>query len=120
MAWQNAPVLTKLTATQHSGNRGAQLWGVDFKGDLHTIYQKTPGGEWSNWMGVEWAPTNHPKHIYELAACRLGDGRVHLWILDSKHEIWNVYQSEPGGNFDHWWHPRPPTGGTTRLRRSRR
>lgn len=108
MSWQNAPSLKKLTAAQHSGNRGAQLWGVDIKGNLHTIYQKSPGGEWSNWMGPEWAPTNHPKQVYELAACQLGDGRVHLWVLDYKHEVWNVYQEEAGGAWGHWWHPRPP------------
>jgi hypothetical protein len=108
MAWQNAPSLRKLTAAQHSGDRGAQLWGVDIKGNLHTTYQKSPGGVWSNWMGQEWAPTHHPKQVYELAACQLGDGRVHLWVLDYRHEIWNVYQEEPGGVWGHWWHPRPP------------
>ena len=53
--WQNAPTLNKLTASQQGGNRGAQLWGVDFKGTLHTIYQKTPGGGWSQWLGPTWA-----------------------------------------------------------------
>ena len=104
MAWQNAPVLTKLTAAQQGGNRGAQLWGVDLKGKLYTIYQKTPGGEWSNWMGPEWAPTNHPKQVYELAACQLGDGALKLWILDSKHEIWTVEQGVQGGDWNGWWH----------------
>ena len=50
MSWQNAPVLRKLTASQQGGNRGAQLWGVDIQGTLHTIYQRTPGGAWSDWM----------------------------------------------------------------------
>lgn len=104
MSWQNAPLLTKLTASQQGGNRGAQLWGVDFKGKLFTIYQKSPGGEWSNWMGPEWAPTNHPKQVYELAACQLDDGRVQLWVLDMKREIWTILQQGPGGNWDGWWH----------------
>jgi len=104
MSWQNAPVLTKLTAAQNGGNRGAQLWGVDFKGKLYTIYQKTPGGEWSNWMSSEWAPVNHPKYVYELGACQLGDGRIKLWILDMKREIWTVEQQTPGGDWNNWWH----------------
>jgi len=56
MSWQNAPRLNKLTAAQNGGNRGAQLWGIDFKGQLYTIYQKTPGGEWSGWIKNDWAP----------------------------------------------------------------
>jgi hypothetical protein len=104
MSWQNAPALNKLTAAQNGGNRGAQLWGVDIKGQLYTIYQKTPGGEWSNWMKNEWAPVNHPKSVYELGACQLGDGRIKLWILDMKREIWTVEQQTPGGDWNNWWH----------------
>ena len=108
MAWQNAPSLRKLTAAQQSGSRGAQLWGVDYKGTLYTIYQKSPGGEWSNWEKNEWAPHNHPKHVYELAACQLGDGAVHLWVLDMKHELWAVHQDGAGGAWNRWWHRSPP------------
>lgn len=104
MPWQNAPALNKLTASQLGGNRGAQLWGVDFRGKLYTIYQKSPGGEWSNWMTTEWAPTNHPKQVYELGACQLGDGRVKLWVLDQKRDIWTVEQETPGGSWRNWWH----------------
>jgi hypothetical protein len=103
MPWQNAPTLQKLTAAQNGGNLGAQLWGVDIRGRLYTIYQKSPGGEWSNWITNDWAPVNHPKYVYELAAVQLGDGRIKLWILDMKHEIWTVEQSSPG-NWNNWWH----------------
>ncbi len=37
MSWNNAPLLTKLTASQRGGKRGAQLWGVDLKGTLHNL-----------------------------------------------------------------------------------
>jgi len=104
MSWQNAPALNKLTAAQNGGNRGAQLWGVDVRGKLYTIYQKTPGGEWSNWISKDWAPVNHPKSVYELGACQLGDGRIKLWILDMKREIWTVEQQTPGGDWNNWWH----------------
>jgi len=104
MSWQNAPSLNKLTAAQNGGNRGAQLWGVDYKGTLYTIYQKTPGGEWSNWITKDWAPVNHPKYVYELGACQLGDGRIKLWVLDMKREIWTVEQQTPGGDWNNWWH----------------
>lgn len=104
MAWHNAPPLRKLTASQQGGKRGAQLWGVDYKGKLYTIYQKTPGGEWSDWVGQEWNPTGHPKQVYELAACQLGNGSVQLWVLDPKHEIWTATQHEAGGDWNGWWH----------------
>lgn len=104
MSWQNAPSLNKLTASQQGGSRGAQLWGVDHKGKLHTIYQKSPGGAWSNWMGPEWNPQQHPPQVYELAACQLGNGAVQLWALDMKHEIWTAMQHEQGGDWDGWWH----------------
>ena len=104
MPWQNAPALQKLTATQQGGNRGAQLWGVDVRGKLYTIYQKSPGGEWSNWMSIDWAPTNHPKQVYELAAVQLGDGRVKLWVLDMKRSIWTTEQESAGGDWMNWFH----------------
>jgi hypothetical protein len=104
MSWENAPSLNKLTASQQGGNRGAQLWGVDYRGRLHTIYQKSPGGAWSNWQGVEWNPTNHPKEVYELAACQLANGGVQLWVLDMKREIWTAMQFEQGGSWNGWWH----------------
>jgi hypothetical protein len=53
--WQNAPAFEKLTASQQGGNRGAQLWGVQYNGTLDTIYQITPGGSWSQWLGPDWA-----------------------------------------------------------------
>src|SRR4051812_1556919 len=102
MAWQNAPVLNKLTASQQGGNRGAQLWGVDYKGTLYTIYQKTPGGEWSDWVGQNWAGTGYPKQVYELAAAQQNDGRVQFWALDTKLQLWTTWQNAPGGNWTGW------------------
>jgi hypothetical protein len=105
MSWQNAPVLTKLTSCQQGGNRGAQLWGVDNKGTLYTIYQKTPGGAWSNWMSSGWTEKNYPKQVYELAAAQRYDGAVQLWVLDMKHQLWTTWQSSPGGDWLPWQGP---------------
>src|SRR5690349_1278646 len=118
MAWQNAPVLTKLTASQQGGNRGAQLWGVDYKGALHTIYQQTPGGEWSNWLGPGWAGTHRPKQVYELAAAQQSDGRVMLFVLDHYRELWTITQHSPGGDWAGWQQPEwngMPKGKLTKL-----
>jgi hypothetical protein len=105
MAWQNAPKLNKLTAAQQSGNRGAQIWGVDFKGQLHTCYQTSPGGSWSDWAGGGWKDPKEPKAIYELAAAQnQPDGRVYFWALDMKGEMWARWQTSPGGNWSAWQH----------------
>ena len=102
MSWQNAPALNKLTASQQGGKRGAQLWGVDFKGTLHTIYQKTPGGDWSNWLGPDWGGPKYPKQVYELAAAQQRDGRVILFTLDMKRHLRINSQREPGGDWSGW------------------
>ena len=105
MAWHNAPVLNKLTATQQSGSRGAQLWGVDFKGALYTIYQKAPGGEWSDWAKLDISGKNQPRQVYELAATQVGDGRVTLLVLDMKQQSWALAQTSPGGDWGGWQRP---------------
>ena len=118
MGWQNAPMLNKLTSAQQGGNRGAQLWGVDFKGALYTIYQKTPGGEWSNWLGPDWAGSRRPKQVYELAATQYSDGRVVLFVLDMNQELWMISQNSPGGDWSGWDKPGwngMPKGGLKKL-----
>jgi hypothetical protein len=103
MSWQNAPKLTKLTASQQGGIRGAQLWGVDYKGKLYTIYQGSPGGGWSDWKGGGWNDPNEPKGIYELAASQTDpDGRVYFWAIDLKGTLWARWQNSPGGNWGPW------------------
>src|SRR5436853_174157 len=105
MAWENAPTLNKLTASQQGGNRGAQLWGVDYKGTVHTIYQTTPGGEWSKWLGPDWAGPGFPKQVYELAASQVKEGRTQFWALDMKLQLWSTWQDSPGGNWGAWSGP---------------
>ncbi len=112
MSWQNAPVLVKLTASQQGGNRGAQFWGVDLKGTLYTIYQKTPGGAWTNWMSSGWTEKNYPKQVFELVAAQRYDGAVQLWVLDMERQIWTTWQTSPGGDWHPWqgpgWNNLPP------------
>ena len=104
-SWHNAPKVNKLTASQQGGNRGAQLWGVDNRGVLYTTYQTTPGGEWSPWKGPDWAGGGFPKQVYELAATQQEDGRVILFVLDMRQELWCITQNSPGGNWANWHKP---------------
>lgn len=118
MAWQNAPTLTKLTAAQHGGKRGAHLWGVDLRGTLYSIYQQTPGGEWSKWSGPDWAGAGFPKQVYELAASQGKDGRITLFTLDVRRRLQCVTQDDPDGAWTGWqtldWNGAPP-GLLTKL-----
>jgi hypothetical protein len=102
MSWNNAPRVNKLTAAQQGGKRGAQLWGVDNKGTLYTTYQKTPGGEWSQWLGPDWAGPGYPKQVYELAASQQNDSRVVLFTLDTRRRLHYTSQQEPGGDWTGW------------------
>jgi len=103
--WQNAPTLTKLTASQQGGSRGAQLWGVQVNGTLNTIYQITPGGGWSKWLGSNWAGKGNPAQVYELAAAQENNGCVQFFALDLKLQLWSTAQSAPGGDWTPWAGP---------------
>lgn len=105
MSWENAPTVTTLTASQQGGSRGAQLWGAQEDGTLNTIYQETPGGAWSQWLGPDWAGPNYPPQVYELAAAQQNDGRVQLFALDMMLQLWTVWQTSPGGNWSAWSGP---------------
>ncbi|MET0646820.1 MAG: hypothetical protein ABW208_09385 [Pyrinomonadaceae bacterium] len=107
MSWQNAPAVTKLTASQQGGTRGAQLWGAQDNGTLNTIFQETPGGAWSDWRGPDWAgsPPPRPAQVYELAAAQQNDGRVQVFALDMMLQLWTVWQTSPGGGWSSWSGP---------------
>ena len=104
-SWWNAPALNKFTASQQGGKRGAQLWGAKSNGNLHTIYQETPGGGWSSWMGKDWAGPGYPAQVYELAAAQQNNGCVQFWALDMKLQLWTTGQTSPGGDWTPWSGP---------------
>src|SRR5258708_39908332 len=91
--WQNAPQLNLLAAAQQGGDRGAQLWGLQVDGAMNTIYQTSPGGSWSEWLGSDWAGPGFPKQTYELAAAQEINGCVQFWGLDGNLELWTTSQT---------------------------
>ncbi|HVG35038.1 MAG TPA: hypothetical protein VM911_18365 [Pyrinomonadaceae bacterium] len=104
MAWENAPVLNKLTASPLIGKNGAQIWGVDHKGRLYTNYQMTPGGRWDGWMTNSWHEGGYPEAVYELCAAQTHEGETQLWVLDMKRQLWSIWQDKPG-NWSRWSGP---------------
>jgi hypothetical protein len=109
--WNNAPKgMTRIAASQQGGNRGAQLWGITEDKGLATCYQQSPGGNWSGWK--TWRATPQNSQIIDLTAAQQNDGRVQLWALDTKLQLWSWYQTSPGGNWTAWsvpnWDGAPP------------
>lgn len=123
MSWHNGPLLNKLTATQLGGKRGAQLWGVDFKGTLYTSYQVSPGGGWSDWRGPGWNTRKDPGPVYELASGQLEDGRAQLFVLDMKRQLWTITQEKTGGDWGEWqgpnWNKPPGAAGIKKIHAAR-
>ena len=104
--WENAPQLNRLTSAQQGGNRGAQLWGVQVNGTMDTIYQITPGGDWSPWLGSDWAGPGYPKGVNDLTAAQASNLVVQFWGLDVNLELWTTSQITPGGSWVPWQGPR--------------
>jgi hypothetical protein len=102
--WENAPGLTRIAASQQGGSRGAQLWGIQINNQMTSIFQETPGGSWSTWRGPEWSGAPSPL-AFDLAACQQNDGRVQLWTLDIKQQLWSIWQTSPGGGWSAWSGP---------------
>lgn len=108
--WQGAPSFVQIAASQQGGSRGAQLWGLTYSGLLYSIYQETPGGGWSQWLGPKW--NSQPGGFIDIAAAQQNNGNVILAALDQRQALWQCGQTSPGGNWTQWqgpgWNSAPP------------
>jgi hypothetical protein len=98
--WNAPPGRFQVIATvAQGGTRGAQVWGVDENGALWTCYEQTSGGEWSGWLGPNWAdaPT-----FMRITAAQLDSGPVQFWGLDTNMSLWSIMQQSPGGDWGPW------------------
>ena len=96
--------LTQICACQQGGTRGAQFWGVTIKDGLVSTFQETPGGKWSGWIAAPWV-AGGPTGVLQVEAAQQNDGRVQLWVLDQKKQIWSIAQTSPGGGWTGWTGP---------------
>ena len=102
--WNKAPTgMKRIAASQQGGSRGAQLWAITEDYSLITCYQTTAGGAWSAW--APWPATPQNSQFIEITAAQQNDGRVQLWALDTKRQLWSCYQTSPGGNWTGWSSP---------------
>lgn len=101
--WAEAPSLNMIEAAQQGGKRGAQLWGVTQNYKLISTFQVTPGGNWSEWSLPGWAGMTKP--VLDIAAAQQNNGKVQLWVIDSRGQLYSISQLAPGGGWGQWSGP---------------
>jgi YVTN family beta-propeller protein len=94
----------QIAAAEQGGNRGVELWATNAEGQIWTLYQKTPGGPWSNWEGPGFK--GQPVPMIRMAAAGENTGSVQLFTLDSSGNVWGIRQQSPGGDWGPWSGPR--------------
>jgi hypothetical protein len=101
--WPNGPASCLQVAACQQNDGRCQLFVTDEEEELWTIWQTSPGGDWSSWAGPSW---NGAPLFTTLAASQQGGTRgAQLWGIDEENVLWTCYQSTPGGawsSFEKW------------------
>ena len=114
--WMPAPwvaggptaVLQVAAAQQNDGR--VQLWALDQQEQIWSIWQTSPGGGWTAWVGPNWGGS---QKLQTLAASQQGGTRgAQLWVTDQNDQLFSTYQETPGGGWALWlgpnWAGAPP------------
>jgi hypothetical protein len=98
--WLSAPpVVLQIAACQQNDGR-CQLFATDEKMQLWTIWQTSPGGDWSSWAGPGW---NGAPLLNVLAATQQGGARGgQVWGITDKDVLVTCFQETPGGGWSAW------------------
>ncbi|QIH08100.1 MULTISPECIES: hypothetical protein [unclassified Pseudomonas] len=89
-----------IATSMQGGNRGIELWVAGTPGQVWTLYQRTPGANWSAWEGPGFK--NQPKPLMQLAAALQNNGNVLFAGLDGAGSVWTCGQGSPGGDWNAW------------------
>ncbi len=92
--------LSFIAAAEQKGNRGVELWAVDARGAVWTIYQLTPGGAWSSWEGPGFK--NQPGPLAQFVAAGQNTGSVYGFGIDGAGAVRGIPQGSPGGDWGGW------------------
>jgi hypothetical protein len=96
-SWANGPLTCLQIAACQQNDGRCQLFATDGDQQLWTIWQTSPGGNWSPWSGPNW---NGAPQFTTLAASQQGGPRGgQVWGIDVDNVIWTSYQETPGGNW---------------------
>lgn len=107
------PALVRFAAiatSMQAGNRGIEFWSSGTSGQVWTLYQCTPGADWSNWEGPGFK--GQPRALRQLAAALQNNGNAMLAALDDDGSVWTCGQGSPGGDWNGW--NGPNVGGQPR------
>jgi hypothetical protein len=93
-----------------SPERGAQVWGVDVKGELYTNFQQIAGNLLSGWAkfagnGRPWG--TNATSVLSMAASQQGDNdpRIHLWVVRNDYRVFGISQQKPSSDDWSAWTP---------------
>src|SRR5437667_41667 len=92
----------QVTAAQQNDGR-VELWVTDNDEQLWTMWQTSPGGDWTAWSAPNW---NSAPLLTAIVACQQGGTRgAQLWAIDQNEALWSTYQETPGGAWSGWLGP---------------
>jgi hypothetical protein len=96
---QATPMIQVAAAQQNNGN--AMLFGLDRDGQVWSIGQKSPGGDWNGWTRP--GAQAQPRPLNRIVAVeQRGSRGAELWGIDGDGHIWTVYQLSAGGAWSNW------------------
>ncbi len=107
---------TEITAAQQ-GNGCAAFWALDTRLQLGYMFELTPGGAWSGWLGPDWnsAPLDWDRtgvpFFNHIAACQQGGARGAMLFAIAHVNVKNTHQETAGGNWSAWSTGLGKTGG---------
>ena len=101
--WRNPPfAFSAIGAVQQGGDRGAQFWGIHGDGILTSIFEQSPGTNWTEWTQGNWHPSD-PPNLKQIAGCQIwSHDSVFLWALNENGNIFFNHQLSAGGNWAKW------------------
>jgi hypothetical protein len=102
LAPQPAP-FRRVAASQQGGGRGIKLWTTGEDGQIWTLEQSSPGGNWTSWEGPGFR--DQPVPMFKMAAAQQNNENIMFWGLDAEGRLWGIAQNAPGGGWDNWSGP---------------
>src|SRR5262249_33722090 len=77
-----------------------ELWAIDSKDQVWTIWQTSPGGDWTGWVGPNW---NGAPGLSQIVASQQGGDRgAQLWGTTPRDVLLCTFQETSGGDWSPW------------------
>ena len=102
--FKNQPVPMTRVAAAGQNNGCVMLVALDAAGQVWSISQTSPGGNWGGWSGPNLAGQPCPFHTV-TAAQQGGSRGIEIWATDIDGNIWTLYQLTAGGSWSSWEGP---------------